>query len=217
MDTQNGIINTGFFYLKKDSKSNFEKFRNRAHVILEQYGGRIERIIKPNQVKGELELPDEIHFAYYPSVEAKEKFDTDPDFLKLKKEYAATSIEKMFGFITNENPNLDFYREHGDTTKTFAIALVYLKEGKESYKQFANYQQEVSTILPEFGIHFERFLIPFAAANDAIKQPNEIHRVYFDIPDSLQKMNEDSRMQALFPKRDESLENLVFIIGEAIS
>ena len=210
------IINTAFFYLKDGQEKNFEKLRSRGNVLLEKYGAKIERVIKPQMLAaGEIELPDEIHFAVYPSIAAKEAFDQDPEFIQLKKDYIATSVEKMFGFTTH-NDDFEFFREIGDATKTYGIALVYLKEGKKHADQFAEYHQQACEIIPEFGTHFERFLIPFASANDLIKQPNEIHRFYFDSPEGMQNMVTDSRMQALFPKRDASLENLVFIIGEAI-
>ena len=121
----------------------------------------------------------------------------------------------MFGFTT-QNDDFQFFREIGDATKTYGIALVYFKEGKKYEDQFAEYHQEACAIIPEFGTHFERFLIPTAAVNNMLEQPDEIHRFYFDSQEGMKNMASDSRMQALFPKRDASLKNLVFIIGEAI-
>jgi len=210
------IINTAFFYLKKGQEKNFEKLRSRGNVLLEKYGAKIERVIKPKMLAaGEMELPDEIHFAVYPNMAAKEAFDKDPEFIQLKKDYIATSVEKMFGFIS-QNDDFDFFREIGDATKTYGIALIYYKEGKKYQEQFAEYHKQACEIIPEFGTHFERFVIPFASANDMMEQPNEIHRFYFDSQEGMQNMVTDGRMQALFPKRDASLKNLIFIIGEAI-
>lgn len=211
------IINTAFFYLKDGKEKEFEKLRSRGNVLLEKYGGKIERVIKPKMLAaGEMELPDEIHFAVYPSLEAKEAFDQDPEFMELKQQYVANSVEKMFGFATKNDPYFDFFREIGDATKTYGVALIYYKEGKKYQEQFTEYHNAACEIIPEFGTHFERFLIPFAAANESMEQPNEIHRFYFDSEEGMQQMVNDQRMQALFPKRDESLKNLVFIIGEAI-
>lgn len=216
-DKDEQIINTAFFYLKEGKEKDFEKLRSRGNVLLEKYGAKIERVIKPKMLAmGDLDLPDEIHFAVYPNVAAKAAFDKDPEFLKLKQDYIATSVEKMFGFATKKDPNFNFYREIGDATKTYGIALIYYKEGKKYQEQFTEYHNAACEIIPEFGTHFERFLIPFASANDLVEQPNEIHRFYFDSPEGMQQMVQDSRMQALFPKRDESLKNLVFIIGEAL-
>ncbi|WP_420400815.1 hypothetical protein [Flagellimonas sp.] len=216
-DKDEQIINTAFFYLKEGKEKDFEKLRSRGNVLLEKYGAKIERVIKPKMsAMGDLDLPDEIHFAVYPNVAAKEAFDKDPEFLKLKQDYIATSVEKMFGFATKRDPNFDFFREIGDATKTYGIALIYYKEGKKYQEQFTEYHNAACEIIPEFGTHFERFLIPFASANDLVEQPNEIHRFYFDSPEGMQQMVQDSRMQALFPKRDDSLKNLVFIIGEAL-
>ena len=210
------IINTAFFYLKEGKEKEFEKLRSRGNIILEKYGAKIERVIKPKMLAaGELDLPNEIHFAVYPNKAAKEAFDNDPEFLQLKQDYVATSVEKMFGFATH-NDDFEYYREAGDATKTYGIALVYIKDGEENADLFASYHKEACEIIPEFGTHFERFLIPFASANDMVKSPSEIHRFYFDSQEGMQKMVADKRMQVLFPKRDASLENLIFIIGEAV-
>ncbi len=215
-DTDEQIVNTAFFYLKEGHEQQFERLRSRGNVLLEKYGAKIERVIKPQMLAaGDLDLPDEIHFAVYPNAAAKEAFDNDPEFQQLKQEYVATSVDRMFGFATR-NDDFEFFREIGDATKTYGIALVYIKDGQENIDQFAAYHQQACEIIPEFGTHFERFLIPFAAANELVEQPDEIHRFYFDDPEGMQAMVTNSRMQALFPKRDESLENLVFIIGEAI-
>lgn len=210
------IINTAFFYLKDGEEARFEKLRSRGNVLLEKYGARIERVIKPQMLAaGDIELPDEIHFAVYPNSEAMEAFNQDPEFLQLKQDYLAGAVEKMFGFATR-NDDFEFFREIGDVTKTYGIALVYFKEGQKYADQFAAYHEAACEIIPEFGTHFERFLIPFSAANDVQEQPDEIHRFYFDSQEGMQQMVKDQRMQALFPQRDASLKNLVFILGEAI-
>lgn len=211
------IINTALFYIKEGQEKTFEKFRSRAGVILERYGARIERVIAPKMMaEGDIELPSEIHFAYYPSKEAKEAFDNDPDFKKLTQELQLPSaLDKMFGFISKED-DFQFYREHGDSTKNYGVALIWYNEGEEHAKAFTEYHEEVCEIMPDFGAHFERFLIPFASANDALEMPNEIHRFYFDSAEGLHQMVSDSRVQKLLTKRDASLKNLIFILGEAI-
>lgn len=209
------IVNVALFYLKEGQEKKFEKLRSRGNVLLEKYGGRIERVIKPTMIaQGYIEMPDEIHFAVYPNMEALEAFNNDPEFIKLKQEVVAPSVEKMYGFVT-KNSGFEFTREIGDSKKTYGIALVYFKEGKQYEEQFAAYHDEACAIIPEFGTHFERFLVPFESKGE-LAQPNEIHRFYFESQEGMQKMMTDERMQKLFPKRDESLSNLVFILGEAI-
>lgn len=215
MNDNQEIINVAFFYLKDGQGKKFEKLRSRGNVLLEKYGARIERVIKPTMVaQGELELPDEIHFAVYPDMEALEAFNKDPEFLELKTEAVAPSVEKMYGFVTKKS-DFEFTREMGDNGKTYGVALVYFKEGKKYEDQFAKYHDEACAIIPEFGTHFERFLVPFDTKGE-LTQPSEIHRFYFDSQEGMQQMMTDERMLKLFPKRDESLSNLIFILGEAI-
>lgn len=209
------IVNVAFVYLKDGKQAQFEQYKTKGAALLEKYGGKIERILKPKMVvRGDIELPDEIHFATYPSMEVFNAFNADPEFAKLRETLAMPSIEKISVF-PSKNTDFKFEKEHGDFKKTFGVALVYFKEGVQYQRQFAEYHNDACAILPEFGAHFERFVAPFTQMGD-LAQPDEIHRFYFDSADGMQQMGSDQRMQKLFPKRDASLENLIFILGEAI-
>ncbi|WP_282122503.1 DUF1330 domain-containing protein [Algibacter mikhailovii] len=215
MDTKNQeIVNVALMYIKDGEESRFEKYKKKGGAILKKYGGKIERIIKPTMLaEGEMEIPDEIHFASYPSIEAFNQFNEDPEFIKIRNEYAIPAL-KDISIFTSKNTNFEFKKEVGDTSKTYGVALIYFNEGEKYIKQFEDYHDEVCAIMPEFGTHFERFIAPFQSKGN-IEQPDEIHRFYFDSMEGLQQMGTDERMQALFPKRDASLKNLYFFIGEA--
>ena len=215
MKTKNEeIVNVALVYLKEGEKARFEEYKKKGGALLEKYGGKIERIIQPKMlVEGNLELPDEIHFASYPSIEVFNKFNEDPEFVKIRNEYAVPAI-KDISIFTSRNTNFEFKKETGDKTKTFGVALVYFNNGEKYVKQFEEYHDEVCAIMPEFGTHFERFIAPFQSKGN-LEKPDEIHRFYFDSMEGLQKMGTDERMKSLFPKRDASLKNLYFFIGEA--
>ncbi len=215
MDIKNQeIVNVALMYIKDGEEARFEEYKKKGGAILEKYGGKIERIIKPKMLaEGELELPDEIHFASYPNIEVFNKFNEDPEFIKIRDEYAIPALEDISVF-TSKNTDFEFKKEVGDKTKTYGVALIYFNEGEEYEKQFEDYHDEVCTIMPEFGTHFERFIAPFQSKG-SLEQPDKIHRFYFDSMEGLQQMGTDERMQALFPKRDASLKNLYFFIGEA--
>lgn len=208
------IVNVALVYIKDGEEKRFESYKKQASVILEKYGGKIERIIKPKMLaKGELEIPDEIHFANYPSLEVFNKFNQDPEFIKIRNEYAVPALKDISVF-TSKNTDFEFKKEIGDKTKTYGVALIYFNEGDQYRKQFEDYHDSACSIMPEFGAHFERFIAPFQSKG-SVDQPDEIHRFYFDSMEGLQQMGTDERMQALFPKRDASLKNLYFFIGEA--
>lgn len=207
------IVNVALMYLNEGEEARFEEYKEKGGAILEKHGGKIERIIKPKMLaEGTLEIPDEIHFASYPSIEVFNQFNEDPEFIKIRNEYAIPALKDISVF-TSKNTDFDFKQEYGDKNKTYGVAFIYYKEGKE--KQFEDYHNEVCEIMPEFGTHFERFVAPFQSKG-IVKQPDEIHRFYFDSMEGLQQMGTDERMQVLFPKRDASLKNLYFFIGEAI-
>lgn len=208
------IVNVALMYIKDGEEARFEEYKKKGGAILQKYGGKIERIIKPKMLaEGEMEMPDEIHFASYPSIEVFNKFNEDPEFIKIRNEYAIPALKDISVF-TSKNTNFEFKKEIGDKSKTYGVALIYFNEGEKYRKQFEDYHDEVCAIMPEFGTHFERFIAPFQSKG-SVAQPDEIHRFYFDSMDGLQQMGTDKRMQALFPKRDASLKNLYFFIGEA--
>ncbi|WP_298895725.1 DUF1330 domain-containing protein [uncultured Psychroserpens sp.] len=208
------IVNVALMYIKNGEEARFEEYKKKGGAILEKYGGKIERIIKPKMLaEGEMEMPDEIHFASYPSIEVFNKFNEDPEFIKIRNEYAIPALKDIYVF-TSMNTNFEFKKEVGDKSKTYGVALIYFNEGEKYEKQFEDYHEEVCEIMPEFGTHFERFITPFQSKG-SLEQPNEIHRFYFDSIEGLQQMGTDERMKALFPKRDASLKNLYFFIGEA--
>lgn len=208
------IVNVALVYLKEGETERFEEYKRKGGAILEKYGGKIERIIKPTMLaKGDIELPDEIHFASYPSIEVFKKFNEDPEFIKIREQYAMPAI-KSISIFPSKNTDFEFKKEKGDLNKTFGVALVYIKEGKKYQDQFDNYHDKACEIIPEFGAHFERFIAPFDSKG-TVEKPTEIHRFYFDSPEGMQHMGTDERMQKLFPQRDESLSNLIFFIGAA--
>nr|WP_298793470.1 hypothetical protein [uncultured Allomuricauda sp.] len=208
------IVNVAVIYLKDGEEARFEEYKKKGGAILEKYGGKIERIIKPTMLaEGDLELPSEIHFARYPNIEVFNKFNEDSEFIKIRNEYAIPAL-KDISIFTSKNTDFEFKKEMGDKSKTYGVALIYFNEGEQYVKQFAEYHDDVCAIMPEFGTHFERFIAPFQSKG-SIEQPDEIHRFYFDSMEGLQQMGTDERMKALFPKRDASLKNLYFFIGEA--
>lgn len=215
METKNQeIVNVALMYLKDGEEARFEEYKKKGGAILKKYGGKIERIIKPKMLaEGTLEMPDEIHFASYPNMEAFNQFNEDPEFIKIRNEYALPALRDISVF-TSKNTDFEFKQETGDLTKTYGIALIYFNEGEKFATQFKEYHDDVCTIMPEFGTHFERFIAPFQSKGN-IEQPDEIHRFYFDSMEGLKQMGTDERMKALFPKRDASLKNLYFFIGEA--
>ncbi len=215
MTEQPAIYVTGLIYLKPGKEDLFTKYRSRASALLEKYDSRLERVIRPLQLaQGNIDLPNEIHFAVFKNEESMKAINEDPEYIKLVEEYRTPSVEKM-EIILSKPSDFQFTREIGDHDKTYGVALVYLKEGRKFHKQFEEYHNEACKIIPEFGTHFERFLVPFDAKGQ-MQQPSEVHRFYFDSQEGMKQMVSDARMQQLFPKRDESLSNLIFIIGQAI-
>lgn len=209
------IYATALIYIKEGQQSKFEKYRAKAGAILERHNARIEKVIKPTMLaQGNMQLPNEIHFVVFDGKESMDAVSKDIDYKKIIEELRTPSVEKLI-VIVSKLSDFEFTREIGDKSKTYGIALINYNNGEKYKELFEDYHDQVCEIMPEFGTHFERFLIPTEVKGD-FKQPDEIHRFYFDSMEGLQQMGSDPRMLKLFPLRDESLSDLNFIIGEAL-
>ena len=214
-DEKNKIFATALIYIREGKQDMFEEYRTQAGPIMEKYGARLEKIIKPEMLaQGDMALPGEIHFAVFDSLESMTALNDDPDYKRIIKVLRTPSVEKLV-VILSYLSDFKFKRETGDKSKIYGIALLNYNKGERHVKLFEEYHEQVCKIMPEFGTHFERFLIPTSLKGE-FKQPDEIHRFYFDSMEGLQQMGNDPRMLKLFPLRDESLSDLNFIIGKAI-
>lgn len=208
------IVNVALMYIKDGEEERFEEYKRKGGEILKKYGGKIERVIRPKMLaEGDIEMPDEIHFASYPSLEVFYKFNEDPEFIKIREEYAIPALENI-SIFTSRNTDFEFKKENGDKSKSYGVALIYFDDRKEAAREFEEYHDEVCEIMPEFGAHFERFIAPFQSKG-SLEQPDEIHRFYFDSAEGLAQMGTDERVAKLIPKRNKSLKRLLFFIGEA--
>lgn len=61
----------------------FRRFETEAAQIMQRYGGRIERVIRPISAAQGEELPHEIHLVSFPSMEQFESYRGDSDLAKL--------------------------------------------------------------------------------------------------------------------------------------
>lgn len=209
------IYVTALIYIKEGQAANFERYRARAGAILEKHNARLERVIRPTfMAQGEMPLPSEIHFAVFNSKESMEALNADTEYQEIIEKYRNPSVENLI-VIPSQLSDFEFVREVGDKSKFYGVALMNYNEGAAYKEMFEDYHEDVCAIMPEFGAHFERFLIPTAVKGD-FKQPDEIHRFYFDSMDGLQQMGSDPRMTELFPQRERSLGDLNFMIGEAL-
>lgn len=209
------IYVTALIYIKEGQEAKFEHYRSGAAAILEKYNARLERVIKPTMLaKGDMSLPSEIHFAVFDSKESMDAVKADQEYQQIIEEYRIPSVKELI-IIPSKLSDFEFTREVGAKSKVYGIALLNYREGDKAKEVFEEYHQQACALMPEFGTHFERFLIPVAVKGD-FKQPDEIHRFYFDSMEGLQHMGSDPRMLPLFPLRDQSLSHLNFIIGEAL-
>jgi len=84
---------TVLLYLYDGQGEQFHQYEQGIKPILESYGGRFERVIKPTQVLGDIPLPDEVHWLSFPSEADFQQYRTDPGLAQLASVRSA-SVQK---------------------------------------------------------------------------------------------------------------------------
>lgn len=205
---------TTFYYLHENEKSIFDDYQSKVASMYTKYHGQLTKKMKPLQlVKGNIELPSEVHMYTYKNEEDYNKLIEDPQYLSLTKAYKELLVKKPVTFISKD-AHANIPLEIGDTSKMYAMTILTYKEGKNHQENFETYLEKSCAIMPEFGVHFEQFLIPIKGIGTT-KIPNKIHLFYFDSKEGLQEMIQDPRMIELFPLRDQSLKEAHLFLGTA--
>jgi uncharacterized protein (DUF1330 family) len=77
----------------------FREFESAAARIMGQYGGRIERVIRPGRVMPEGEVPHEVHLASFPDEAAFAAYRADAELVGLAalRQAAIARTEIIFG------------------------------------------------------------------------------------------------------------------------
>lgn len=85
MKTQKPLILTVLLYVKQEQFEQFQAYETQAAQIMQDYGGKIDRVIRPVSIAGEtFPLPDEIHLVSFPCEEDFERYKSDARIAKLK-------------------------------------------------------------------------------------------------------------------------------------
>lgn len=206
---------TALYYLKKDGQEKFEKYKLDVGEIFKKNNGSIEKMIKPLKlVKGNLALPNEIHFGVFENEEYFQATGKDSDYVKLVENYRAPALDSMI-IIISRDAHSAVPQEVGDKSKFYAITLLTYKIGENHKNNFDDYLSKSCAIMPEFGAHFEKFLVPTMVKGN-LEKPNKVHLFYFDSMEGVQKMATDPRMLELYPIRDTALSNATLILGKAL-
>lgn len=80
---------------------------------------------------------------------------------------------------------------------------------------FNEYLTKSCAIMPEFGAHYEGFLVPFEVKGN-IEKLDKTHLFYLDNISGFGLLGTNLRMQELAPLRDKSIKNIDLILGRAI-
>ncbi|HXG18615.1 MAG TPA: DUF1330 domain-containing protein [Methylomirabilota bacterium] len=86
-------------FIHPGREAEFRQFETEAARIMQKYGGRIERVIRPTIASPSQALPHEIHIVAFPSLERFEAYRNDPDLAKLAplRQSAIAGTEILIG------------------------------------------------------------------------------------------------------------------------
>jgi uncharacterized protein (DUF1330 family) len=206
---------TALFYLKEDGIEKFEAYKANVGEVFAKHHGRVDKMIKPIKlVKGDMSLPDEIHFGVFDSEADFQATGKDVNYQKLVDSLRTPALRDLI-VIISKDADSNVPLEIGDESKFYAITLLTIKEGTENKDNFNDYLSKSCAIMPDFGAHFEKFLIPTMVKGD-MEKPSKVHLFYFDSMEGVQQMAIDPRMEALYPIRDEALSKANLILGKAL-
>jgi uncharacterized protein (DUF1330 family) len=76
--TEQRLYLTVLLYVKPGMDEQFQDYERKVRPIIESYGGRFEKIIRPANISGELAMPDEVHWLSFPSEQSFLRYRTDP-------------------------------------------------------------------------------------------------------------------------------------------
>jgi uncharacterized protein (DUF1330 family) len=98
-DTNSRIILVVHLFIHPGREVEFRQFETEAAQIMQKYGGRIERVIRPTVSVQSDPLPHEIHIVSFPSTERFEAYRGDSDLAKLTslRQYAIARTEIVIG------------------------------------------------------------------------------------------------------------------------
>jgi len=209
------IFVTALFYLKDGQESLFEEYKSKVNTVFQENEAELTKIIKPLKLlKGNMKLPDEIHFGYFKNMEQLEKTGADPAYQDLVNTLRNPYVERLEIILSKKVEN-NIQLEKGDHSKFYAITILDYKEDTASKEIFLDYLNKSCAIMPEFGAHFEQFLSPFQVKG-SMQKPDRVHLFYMNDMKGFKLMSADDRMQALYPLRDQSVNNANLILGKAL-
>jgi antibiotic biosynthesis monooxygenase (ABM) superfamily enzyme len=78
-----GIILVVQLFINADREAEFRQFEMEAARIMKNYGGQIEKVIRPIISEQKEALPQEIHIVSFPSLKDFEVYQEDSDLAKL--------------------------------------------------------------------------------------------------------------------------------------
>jgi len=108
---------TALFYLKKDGREKFEVYKSKVGEVFKKNHGSVEKVIKPIKlVKGNLALPDEIHFGVFENEEYFQTTGKDTDYLNLVESYRTPALDSMIVIISRDAQS-NVPQEVGDDSK----------------------------------------------------------------------------------------------------
>lgn len=216
MDKQNEkVYVTALYYFNEGGEDQFNTYRLGVNEVFKRHDGYLDKVIKPIKLlKGTMDLPDEIHFGTFSNSATFEATGLDAAYQELVVKYREPALKKMI-IIISKDAHSDVPLEIGNTSKFYAVTLLNIKDGEMNKSNFEDYLSKSCEIMPEFGAHFEKFLIPSRVKGE-MELPSKVHLFYFDTMDGAQKMAADPRMLELYPVRDKALSSATLILGKAL-
>ena len=192
----------------------FQKYGELLGPIVSKYRGAGERIITPvstfsaGSKADQMEAPHMINIVYYDSKEAYERFERDPDFLKIKHlreesiEMAGIGGEVLGGTL----------QSGAVSDRLYMIEFAYYAD--ESGKAFEQYEKKTARYYQRHKLMKERVLNPDDVFG-GIAMPDLVTIKYLEDEKDRSAMESDAEHATVEKLYGESIRDLIWIEGKA--
>ena len=192
----------------------FQKYGELMGPIVSKYGGRGERILTPvstfygGETGKSLSQPHMVNIVYYDSKEAYEKFEKDPEFLKIKSmrdesiEMAGIGGTSLAGELI----------KGGVEDRLYMIEFAYYSDKKGS--AYKKYEQGSQGFSQRLGLKKERVLKPDNSFGN-IDMPDMVTVKYLEKESDKPNMEKDQDHSKVEELYGAAIRDLIWIEGKA--
>jgi hypothetical protein len=128
----------------------FAEYLRELPPIVARYGGAADLSLRPTTIWADgLDLPDIVNLVHYADRDAYQRFNTDPDFIRIEPLRAASvDLLTYEGYLTTADPS-----PAGTPERFYTVELATYRDGTGA--AYRTYEERGENRMREYGYHIE--------------------------------------------------------------